>query len=94
MADSPTILGMTTLGQIGHAVATARGSLGIRQVDLAARAGLSRATIDALENGRASDLGFSKLARILAALGLELSLRPATNERPTLDDLMREDADD
>ena len=85
---------MTTLCQIGQAVATARGSLGIRQVDLAARAGLSRATIDALENGRASDIGFSKLARILAALGLELSLRPATNERPTLDDLMREDADD
>ena len=85
---------MFSLAQIGEAVASARGSLGLRQIDLAARAGLSRATIDALENGRASDIGVSKLARILAVLGLELSLRPSTYERPTLDELMKEDADD
>jgi transcriptional regulator with XRE-family HTH domain len=58
------------------------------------KAGLSRATIDALENGRASDIGVSKLSRILAVLGLELSIRPATNERPTLDELMKDETDD
>ncbi len=85
---------MLTIGQIGQTVAAARSSAGLRQADLATKAGLSRATIDALENGRASDIGVSKLSRILAALGLELSIRPATNERPTLDELMQEDADD
>ena len=90
----PTILGMLTLRQIGQAVATARSSAGLRQTDLAAKADLSRATIDALENGRTSDIGVSKLSRVLATLGLELAIRPATNERPTLDELMKEDADD
>jgi transcriptional regulator with XRE-family HTH domain len=85
---------MLTIDQIGRVVATARTSQGLRQIDLANGASLSRATIDALENGRASDIGVSKLSRILAALGLELSVRPATNERPTLDELMKEDADD
>jgi transcriptional regulator with XRE-family HTH domain len=83
-----------TIREIGQIVATARSSAGLRQTDLAAKAGLSRATIDALENGRASDIGASKLSRVLATLGLELSIRPATNERPTLDELMKEDSDD
>jgi transcriptional regulator with XRE-family HTH domain len=90
----PIILGMLTIAQIGQIVAAARSSAGLRQTDLAAKASLSRATVDALENGRASDIGISKLSRILAALGLELSIRPASNERPTLDELMKEDADD
>jgi transcriptional regulator with XRE-family HTH domain len=67
--------------QIGQTVATSRRLAGIRQTDLATKAGLSRATIDALENGRASDIGVSRLSRILGVLGLELSIRPAANER-------------
>jgi len=85
---------MLTIAQIGQNVATARTSAGLRQTDLAANAGLSRATIDALENGRAGDIGISKLSRVLTALGLELAIRPITNERPTLDELMKEDTDD
>jgi hypothetical protein len=38
------------------------------------------------------DIGLSKLSRILAALSLELSLRPLTNQRPTLDELLKEEA--
>jgi transcriptional regulator with XRE-family HTH domain len=83
-----------SLSQFGKSVSDARKEQGLRQIDLAKRAGLSRATIDALENGRASDIGVSKLSRVLAALGLELAIRPITNERPTLDELMKEDADD
>ena len=83
-----------SLSQFGKSVSDARKEQGLRQVDLATRAGLSRATIDALENGRAGDIGVSKLSRVLAALGLELAIRPITNERPTLDELMKEDADD
>ncbi len=54
----------------------------------------SRATLDALENGRAGELGFSKVAKLLAALGLELTLQTAGSQRPTLDELMQEDRDD
>jgi hypothetical protein len=47
-----------------------------------------------LEQGRAGEIGFSKLSRILAVLGLELRLAPAASVRPTLDDLRSEDRDD
>ena len=61
---------------------------------MAGRAGISRATLDALENGRAGEVGFSKVTRLLAALGLELTLQMASSQRPTLDELMQEDRDD
>ena len=61
---------------------------------LSRKTGVSRATLDALENGRAGELGFSKLTKLLAALGLELKLQAAGSHRPTLDELMQEDSDD
>jgi transcriptional regulator with XRE-family HTH domain len=85
---------MESLSSIGRQIVAARKERGLRQIDLAARSGLSRATIDALENGRAGDIGISKLTRILAALGLELSIRPSTGQRPTLDELLKEEDDD
>jgi transcriptional regulator with XRE-family HTH domain len=88
------ILGMMSLFQFGKCIGGTRKEQGLRQIDLATRAGLSRATIDALENGRAADIGVSRLSRILGVLGLELSIRPATNKRPTLDEMMKEDTDD
>jgi len=39
-------------------------------------------------------LGFSKATGLRAALGLELTLQTASSQRPTLDELMREDCDD
>ncbi len=68
--------------------------LKLSQAALARRAGVSRATLDALENGRAGELGFSKVTRLLAALGLELALQTATSQRPTVDELMQEDRGD
>jgi transcriptional regulator with XRE-family HTH domain len=86
---------VNTLDEIGGKIATARKTLQLRQTDLASKAQVSRSTIDALENGRASDIGYSKLARILAVLGLELRLGPAASRRPTLDELLKErDGDD
>jgi transcriptional regulator with XRE-family HTH domain len=69
-------------------------TLKLSQSELSRKAGLSRATLDALENGRAGELGFSKVTRLLAALGLELTLQTASSQRPTLEELMREDRDD
>jgi HTH-type transcriptional regulator / antitoxin HipB len=82
------------LPSIGSQIAARRKGFNLSQAKLARRAGISRATLDALENGRAGEMGFSKIAKLLAALGLELTLQPARSRRPTLDELMQEDRDD
>ena len=85
---------MNSLAEIGKRIASARKERRLTQTELASRAGVSRPTIDLLENGRASEIGYSKLARILAAVGLELRLQTIPQERPTLDDLLKEDSGD
>jgi len=91
----PNMLGiMLDLISIGGQIAERRKTLKLSQAALARKAGVSRATLDALENGRAGELGFSKVTKLLAALGLELTLQTASSQRPTLDELMQEDRDD
>ena len=85
---------MRDLISIGKQIAQSRKKLKLSQTSLSRQAGISRATLDALENGRAGDLGFSKLTRLLAALGLELKVQSASSHRPTLDELLREEPDD
>jgi transcriptional regulator with XRE-family HTH domain len=85
---------MLNLSLIGERIAGSRKKLKLSQGALARKAGISRATLDALENGRAGEMGFSKLTKLLAALGLELRLQPASSHRPTLDELLKEDRDD
>jgi transcriptional regulator with XRE-family HTH domain len=85
---------MLELISIGAQIAEQRKRLKLSQTELAHEAGISRATIDALENGRAGELGFTKLTKLLAALGLELQLQAASSHRPTLDELLKEDRDD
>jgi transcriptional regulator with XRE-family HTH domain len=79
---------------IGRRIAERRKALKLSQSVLSRKAGISRATLDALENGRAGELGFSKVTRLLAVLGLELRLQTSSSQRPTLDQLMQEDRDD
>jgi transcriptional regulator with XRE-family HTH domain len=79
---------------IGGQIAERRRRLRLSQTALARKAGISRATLDALENGRSGELGFSRLTKLLAALGLELKLQTASSHRPTLDELLEEDRDD
>ena len=79
---------------LGGQIAERRKRLKLSQTELSRKAGLSRATLDALENGRAGELGFSKVTKLLATLGLELTLQTASSKRPTLDELMQEDRDD
>jgi transcriptional regulator with XRE-family HTH domain len=82
------------LASIGDRIAQRRKQLKLSQAALARKASVSRATLDALENGRAGELGFSKLTRLLAALGLELKLQTISSDRPTLDELIQEDRND
>jgi hypothetical protein len=72
---------MLTLATIGSGIAKRRKTARLSQVD-------------ALENGRAGELGFSKISKILAVLGLELRVEDAKPKRPTLDELLTEDRDD
>jgi transcriptional regulator with XRE-family HTH domain len=85
---------MLTLPSIGNQIAKRRKDLGLSQAALAQTASVSRATLDALENSRSGELGFTKVNKILSALGLELKLQQATSQRPTLDELMEEDRND
>jgi len=85
---------MLTLAIIGSDIAKRRKAARLSQSELARKAGVSRATLDALENGRSGELGFSKISKILAVLGLELRVQDAKPKRPTLDELLSEDRDD
>jgi transcriptional regulator with XRE-family HTH domain len=85
---------MLDLISIGGQIAERRKTLKLSQAALSKKARVSRATLDALENARTGELGFSKLTKLLAALGLELRLQEASSQRPTLDELMQEDRDD
>jgi transcriptional regulator with XRE-family HTH domain len=84
---------MLSLTDIGSRIVSTRKALKLSQKELARKAGISRATLEALENGRSGELGFSKLTRILAVLGLDLALRDENQKRPTLEQLRAEDQD-
>lgn len=65
------------LREIGTAVRERREALGLSQKGLARLAGLSRATVNQLENGALKDLGVVKLANVLGLLGLGLEAKRA-----------------
>lgn len=85
---------MLPLATLGEHIAAKRKSLGLTQPVLAEKARVGVSTLDALENARLGELGYSKITNILTALGLELRLQDAHARRPTLEDLMNEEDDD
>jgi transcriptional regulator with XRE-family HTH domain len=85
---------MLTLTTLGEQVATKRKLLGLSQAALAKKASVGHSTLDALENSRLAELGFSKITKILSALGMELKIQETTSRRPTLEELMEEERND
>jgi transcriptional regulator with XRE-family HTH domain len=85
---------MLSLSSIAEQIRARRKARGLSQSALAQKARVSRATLDALQNGRLGELGYSKITSILAAVGLELKLQEASTRRPTLEELMNEERDD
>ncbi len=85
---------MLPLTSIGEQIAIKRKALSLTQPALAKKAKIGLSTLDALENGRLGELGYSKINNVLSALGLELKLQEASARRPTLDELMEEECDD
>jgi transcriptional regulator with XRE-family HTH domain len=85
---------MLSLSSLGERIALKRKTLAMTQPMLAKKARVGLSTLDALENGRLGELGYSKINNILTALGLQLRLQEASARRPTLDALMEEGRDD
>ena len=82
---------MLDLYEVGQRVRLLRRAANLTQPELAKRSGVSRATIAALESGKLGELGFVKLTKILAVVGLDLRLTTANLNRPTLEDLQSGD---
>jgi transcriptional regulator with XRE-family HTH domain len=85
---------MLSLSILAEQIAQKRKALGLSQTELAKKAHVGRSTLDALENGRMGELGYTKINNILSALGLELRVQEATSRRPTLEELMSEGSHD
>ena len=80
---------MKTTAEIGRLLALRRKKLAIKQKDLAASAGIPKASLSRLENGHLPEFGVRKLISLLTVLGLELDVRPA-NAAGNLDELRKE----
>ena len=72
-------------------MATRRRQLGLRQADVAARAGITPESLSRFERGRVAELGARKLLAVLAVLGAELDV-VAQGQSGNLDELRRERA--
>jgi transcriptional regulator with XRE-family HTH domain len=84
---------MLDLAELGAQIKRTRRSLKLTRDQLAERAGVSRARLEALENQRAADVGFKNLMRIMNAVGLDLRVTALNRQRPTLEDLQAEEAE-
>lgn len=82
---------MQTLQELGEAVATRRRLLGLKQGDVAAKAGVTPASLSRFERGRGAEFGSRKLLAVLAVLGAELDI-VGQGQAGNLDELRRERA--
>jgi transcriptional regulator with XRE-family HTH domain len=78
--------------QLGERIKATRKARGLTQARLAQTARVSRARLEALENARIAEIGFKTLLRILNALDLDLRISAYNRGRPTLEDLVAEEA--
>lgn len=72
------------LAQIGREVHNKRLETGLLQEHVAKFSGLSRVTINQLENGTLNDLGYTKLMTVLEILGLYLDTRKPSGIKSAL----------
>ena len=82
---------MQTLQELGEAVATRRKLLGLKQGDVAAKAGVTPESLSRFERGRSAEFGARSLLAVLAVLEAELDI-VAQGQAGNLDELRRERA--
>ena len=64
---------MQTVTDLGEALASRRRALGLKQGDVAERAGVAQAALSRFERGKLPEFGSRKLLAVLAVLGMELT---------------------
>jgi transcriptional regulator with XRE-family HTH domain len=74
---------------LGQEIRQRRRQRRVSQTLMAEHLTISRATLNALETGRAGDIGIKKVIKILDYLGMELSLREKS-PFPTFEELRDE----
>jgi transcriptional regulator with XRE-family HTH domain len=72
--------------EIGQEISFLRRQKKISQQKVANQTGISRSTLNALEKGRAGDVGLRKVLKILDYLGYEMRLKEKS-ALPTLEEL-------
>jgi DNA-binding transcriptional regulator YiaG len=82
---------MIDLIDLGNEIKNARRQRKLTREKLAELSGVSRARIESLENGRASDMGFKGVLTLMNIVGLDFRLTTFNHKRPTLEDIMEED---
>jgi len=80
---------MRTLQELGEAVAATRRDLGLKQKEVAAKAGITPESLLRFERGQVSEFGSRKLLAVLAVLGMEITF-VKTGMAGSLDELRRE----
>lgn len=80
---------MQTVLELGQALAARRRALGLRQGEVAARAGITQSALSRFERGNLAEFGSRKLLAVLAVLGMELQFTE-TGSAGSLDALRRE----
>jgi transcriptional regulator with XRE-family HTH domain len=72
------------LVSVGALVAARRRAQGLTLAELAARAGVGRSTLAALESGKLPELGFARVGRICVAVGLVIDVRAPLLDAPII----------
>lgn len=80
---------MQTVQELGEAIALRRRALGLKQADVALRAGVAQAALSRFERGKLPEFGSRKLLAVLAALGMELQFAES-GAAGSLDELRKE----
>lgn len=80
---------MQTVSELGEAIAARRRFLGLKQREVALRAGLPSESLSRLERGKLAEFGARKLLAVLAALDMELAF-VEVGISGSLDELRRE----
>lgn len=65
---------MSALNELGRAVRIRRSDMGLSQNNVAKLCGLSRTTVNQIENGTIQDLSIKRATRLVDALGLRMSV--------------------
>lgn len=65
---------MSAILELGSTVRTRRSDMGLTQTTLAKLSGLSRATVNQVENGTINDLSLTRASKLLGVLGLSMTV--------------------